>query len=326
MASSSFTPFCLCVVLYACPCFAHLNRESTMPTSARNLRGSDDCDAEEQDTARERSEVFKQLAGDCCYGDTVIPGNNDMVVVVASTPGSNPGYLADQPYEVHLSSDAISKDDHSKRYHGYEAGAYIHYILDHYDSLPPKMAFLHCHRKAWEMNDESKILSNIDKNAYEFMGLSNHWAVDLREPDIQDTRNFLMQTLPVGSPAIVNFPPNSGRFNFSFASGGAFLVSADRVRKQDKATWKRISEWLEKNPDKQSARSLEFTWHMLLGEDASMSPPDPAKLCPSNPAACSHTPYVDSSFPEWRLKWYSDHNPEAAKLSLAEIDSAVSFD
>lgn len=251
--------------------------------------------------SRNQTEIQKR----CCYGELVVPGTDDgLTVIISATEHDNPSWLVDQPYKAYIVSDFSAP---SKRRHwGYEGGNYVRFILDHYEELPERMAFLHSHRSAWEVDDEAQILSSLDPESYGYMGLSNKWALDLREQHVAMVRIFFRDVVQDKE-----LPPE-GRFDYSFPSCGAFLVSADRVRRRSKEMWQRMFQWLQDNKSKESARIAEFSWHMLLGEPAEMKPASARKLCPTNPEACSRKPY-EGWDPDLapRVQWYNQHLREA---------------
>jgi len=273
-------------------------------TASCQLKADDDTESDKN----KKAVLVRQLKEYGCRGDFHKKGDNSLVAVIAGHPGCDVTWLADQPHDTHIISD-IGKDGKT-RYTGFEGGAYLNFILKNYDNLPDTMAFMHGHRKSWEVNDEENILKNLDAKSYPYAGLSKKWAVDLREPDIALTHSFLEASLT--KDEVKHFPKE--RFNFSFPSGGSFLVSKERVLARSKETWQRAYDWLETSDSKNHARALEFSWHILMGEPAQMTPPNPAKLCPKDPAACQHEAYVDDSFPKWRLQWYNSHDVGGEKI------------
>lgn len=257
-----------------------------------------------------RREIAEAIHQRCCFGDIVIPGTSDLIVIISATMGDDPSWLLDQPHEAHIVSDFES--EHVRRHQGYEAGNYLRYIIDNYDRLPKRMAFLHSHRTAWEMDDEAGTLRYLDGKSFDFMGLSKMWALDLRPYHIEMTRDFLRDVVR-DEQLVAQLPAE--RFNFSFASGGSFLVSAERVRLHSKSTWESIFKWLQGLQEvKSQSMVLEFSWHMLFGEHAQMKPPRASRLCPEHPQSCLKEPYVDPSIPEWRVRWYTNLAKEAQSV------------
>eukprot|EP00929_Paragymnodinium_shiwhaense_P030917 TRINITY_DN17426_c0_g1_i2.p1 TRINITY_DN17426_c0_g1~~TRINITY_DN17426_c0_g1_i2.p1 ORF type:complete len:290 (+),score=68.24 TRINITY_DN17426_c0_g1_i2:95-871(+) len=166
---------------------AGIEQSNTMPQMQEATKSA------KSDSASAVEAMKAQLKEYDCKGNFEKPGDSDIVVVVAGHPECDVTFLADQPHKAYIFSD-VDKDMH-KHYSGYEAGAYLNFILQNYENLPEKMAFVHGHRKAWEIGDEAKILMNLDKNSYPYAGLSKKWAVDLRRPDIRDTKEFLAHVL-----------------------------------------------------------------------------------------------------------------------------------
>lgn len=56
---------------------------------------------------------------------------------------------------------------------GREASSYLHFIVEHYDDLPPRMIFVHGHNESWHLRDLTGALKVIDPMSYTFATLSN---------------------------------------------------------------------------------------------------------------------------------------------------------
>jgi hypothetical protein len=72
------------------------------------------------------------------------------LVIVVSKYNEDTGWLSKlrHPYVVYTKTDDTSKYNVHKN-KGNEASAYLKYILDHWDSLPEHVAFIHAHESDW---------------------------------------------------------------------------------------------------------------------------------------------------------------------------------
>lgn len=127
---------------------------------------------------------------------------------------------------------------------GYEASAYLTFIIRRYDSLPEYTAFIHGHEKA----DHQKVpcmlnairTANIQK--YTFIHLNNLWFYGFIEGDNKYVKNkCLVQT----------------------SIGAQFIVHKDRILKNSRKYYENL---LNSTETKTDAQCLEYTWHVIFGE------------------------------------------------------------
>lgn len=135
---------------------------------------------------------------------------------------------------------------------GYEASAYLTFIIRRYDSLPEYTAFIHGHETA----DHQRVpclltairTTNIQK--YPFVHLNNSWVYKKTEDADGFINKEKFKTL-IDIPQVV------------YTSIGAqFIVHRDLIRKNSLEYYKKLLDHIETKND---AQTLEFTWHLIFG-------------------------------------------------------------
>lgn len=151
--------------------------------------------------------------------------------------------------------------------HGYEASAFLEFIIRRYDSLPDFTAFIHGHETAEHQRVPCMLTAirsaNISK--YKFIHLNNSWAYRTT----CDSDNFVdidkfSKLYPI--PQVI------------YTSMGAqFIVSKDVILSRPIEFYKHLRDIVYSHKD---AVSLEFTWHIIF---RSTDRPSSDMFCPPIP-------------------------------------------
>ena len=152
--------------------------------------------------------------------------------------------------------------------------AYLTYIIEHYDSLPSVIAFMHAHRKgfwgAWHtdsrLHDNVESMRNLQldyvrRNGY--VNLRCNWSPGC---DFGDRHNAhvtpeIWEELFTGTP----FPGEVGA-----ACCAQFAVSQEQVLKRPLRDYKNYRQWLLDTDltDRKSGRVFEYSWQIVFSKDA----------------------------------------------------------
>ena len=175
---------------------------------------------------------------------------------------------------------------------GHESMAYLSYIIDHYDTLPATLVFIHSHRAgfltAW--HTDTPLHDNVDAlrtlqlpyvQANGYVNLRCNWNPGCEErhrlnkhitPQIwydlfAGTSSFKtstandssLQDSPMSAPALVGA-----------ACCAQFAVSRDRVRQRPLSDYQWFRQWVVDTTlnDAKSGRVMEYMWHIIFGMDA----------------------------------------------------------
>ncbi|GAB7350697.1 hypothetical protein MBLNU459_g1256t1 [Dothideomycetes sp. NU459] len=182
---------------------------------------------------------------------------------------------------------------------GHEAMAYLTYLIDHYDSLPSTIAFIHPHRngflKAWHtdapMHDNVYAMRHLQTAFVQQNGYVNlrckynpgcirvhRQSQNMKHitPEIWTAVFANTSTPPPGvasaAPERGERPPRS--FPMPAAVGAAccaqFAVSRTQVRERPWEDYVAFRNWLTATElsDAKSGRVFEYLWHIIFGADA----------------------------------------------------------
>ncbi|KAJ5689868.1 hypothetical protein N7462_004260, partial [Penicillium macrosclerotiorum] len=165
---------------------------------------------------------------------------------------------------------------------GREAAAYLSYIVDFYDELPPYTLFVHANPEQWHNDLFGPFTANTLKNI-RFESVDAQGFVNIR---CDLTPGCPTSVFPL-SPSDTDIKNNDIRayfaeeyqkiFNVSFeevpsAIGnvccGQFAVSRERIRARPKADYQRILDWAattDKTDNFGVGWVLEKLWHIIFG-------------------------------------------------------------
>ncbi|KAF2000554.1 hypothetical protein P154DRAFT_491705 [Amniculicola lignicola CBS 123094] len=180
-------------------------------------------------------------------------------------------------YEVD-NPNAVNKVPKNK---GREAMVYLTYIIDHYDSLPDTVFFVHAHRHAWHNNqlmglDTAQMVQRLNHARVVRQGYMNvrchhepgcpDWIhMDrpggdfdfFHKPEEIYWRKSIWEEIHPGAP----LPPT-----LSGICCAQFVVSRERIRQIPLARFQHYRKWLlETQMDDQfSGRIFEYIWHYIF--------------------------------------------------------------
>lgn len=187
--------------------------------------------------------------------------------------------------------------------------AYLTYVIDHYDSLPATIAFLHSHRsgffQAWHVDTpvhdnvaamQSLKLDFVERNGY--VNLRCNWNPGCEESHRKNehvTREIWQEvfwdtsTPPVNETATaleVSDPEDEEKQMYIPSEVGAaccaqFVVSKGQVLKRPLRDYEKFRNWVidTDKDDAESGRVMEFLWHIIFGKDAVYCPDEEVCYC-----------------------------------------------
>lgn len=165
---------------------------------------------------------------------------------------------------------------------GSEGLAYFNYIINNYDNLSERTAFIHGHETAWHYKNplsiwDAILVARTDKYGYISLNIKHHPGFDYSKD-----RNY---EYPRTMALVENyweeyFKPYLGEIpkKFSHDCCAQFIVRKDRILRHPKEAyqkWASLYDVFEKEmnakayQDKHSPVNyiLEFIWHIIFGED-----------------------------------------------------------
>lgn len=179
---------------------------------------------------------------------------------------------------------------------GHESMAYLSYIIDHYDSLPSTLAFLHSHRSgfvvAW--HTDTPLHDNVHAlRALQIPFVQSNGYVNLRcnwNPGCKKAHRYNKHvTTQVWQSVFAGTSTSMSSLNASSSSlpasqekspsaptqvGAAccaqFAVSRERVLQRPLSDYERFRQWIidTEKSDAKSGRVMEFLWHVIFGMEA----------------------------------------------------------
>jgi hypothetical protein len=213
---------------------------------------------------------------------------------------------------------------------GHEAMVYLTYIIDHYNSLPDTVIFVHAHRNAWHNN----VLLNLampdtinrlrdDRVARQgYMNLRCHldpgcpdWIhldraeVDFdydMKPEEQYFSSKLFEAM---------FPGHRPPPVLSQPCCAQFAVSGDRIRDNPRDLYVHLREWLLETSltDENSGRIFEYIWQYLFTRNAEHCPSMNACYCDGFGICFGNAQKLDEWLKKLRAKEIAEQELEAAE-------------
>ncbi|PTU24500.1 hypothetical protein P175DRAFT_0429125, partial [Aspergillus ochraceoroseus IBT 24754] len=167
---------------------------------------------------------------------------------------------------------------------GREAAAYLSFIVDYYDKLPPYSIFIHSNVNQWH-NDlfgplTSTALRNLRLDAVDAKGYVNlrckhdpgcptsvhPWSPSQVDIEGNDIRAFF----PEVYQAILNVGPEKVPDHIGNVCCGQFAVSRERIRQRPRADYERMLKWAAETDRTDSfgvGWVYEKIWHIIFGMD-----------------------------------------------------------
>ncbi|KAI4181494.1 MAG: hypothetical protein LQ346_006775 [Caloplaca aetnensis] len=173
---------------------------------------------------------------------------------------------------------------------GHESMAYLTYIIDHYNSLPSTLVFVHPHRRgfseAW--HTDTPLHDNVDalrtlripfvqQNGY--TNLRCNWNPGCEIPHRKNkhiTPEIWREVFAGTSRSVFSLEEKGVREDdyvpgeVGAACCAQFAVSKERVLQRPLSDYEAFRKWVidTKLNDARSGRVLEFLWHVIFGMDA----------------------------------------------------------
>jgi hypothetical protein len=228
--------------------------------------------------------------------------NTDDIVVISSHYNEDLEWLKKSPWKVVIcdkpgASPSSFRSDPSctlEVNRGREVSSYLKYIIENYDNLPPKMAFIHGHEDAYHQKYPKGLLEAIeDAKSKEFDYISLNNFINLKKdagpnPHLPTHKNMEFEDHPkvyeemrktwstVFEPILGVKIPEYFRFN----GQAQFIVSKKAVHRHSKDVYQRFYDFMMDPDGDDWARGviMEFVWHMLFtgsSHDICNDPSDP---------------------------------------------------
>tara|TARA_B100000787_G_scaffold100692_1_gene74351 strand:+ start:305 stop:1243 length:939 start_codon:yes stop_codon:yes gene_type:complete len=160
--------------------------------------------------------------------------------------------------------------------HGHEASAYLKYIINHYDTLPNNICFIHGHDTAWHQKySMSEVLSRVHTNKKLLPDFCSLNAVLTPDPDApHEVRNWARGRDRMKE----SFPKFYDRYMKHRYTGNStqydccaqFCTTNDKIRKLPKEAYELLARELLQCRDghgmtERCAATLEMNWHKIIG-------------------------------------------------------------
>ncbi|KAI4122372.1 MAG: hypothetical protein LQ338_005861 [Usnochroma carphineum] len=228
-----------------------------------------------------------------------VPGKvEDKVVIMAKVESEDTQWVADHLpdwqhaiYIVNPSSLALSNGTLTTPLNkGHESMAYLTYIIDHYNSLPSTLAFIHPHRRgfseAWHtdtpLHDNADALRSLRVPYVQGNGYANlrcNWNPGCEMPHRKNkhiTPGIWREVFAGASQSVFSLKGKGVREEeyvpkeVGVACCAQFAVSRERVLQRPLSDYEGFRKWVVDTElsDARSGRVMEFLWHVIFGMDA----------------------------------------------------------
>jgi hypothetical protein len=192
--------------------------------------------------------------------------------------------------------DAPSGDSEFKvpKNKGHEAMVYLSYLIDHYDSLPDVMLFLHAHKIAWHNNDllgsdATQMIASLSGPYVQRQGYANmrcHWdpgcpewmhpfdpsnRTDISKPEERELAQAFAEIFPGRKVPETMATPCCAQFALS-------RKAAQRVKLSELENYRK---WILDTPlpDIISGRVWEYLWHYIFTDEPVVCVPQDVCYC-----------------------------------------------
>ena len=177
--------------------------------------------------------------------------------------------------------DDLAAPHHTPQNKGKESLAYLQYIVDHYNDLPSTIVFLHDHKDgpaSWHVDNPA--FNNVESiRALQADFVQRNGYVNLRcqtapgcPAEIQPFRN------PPSTSLTENLYENAYKELFNDTTVpeaigvpccSQFAVSRQQVMQRPLSDYQHFYRWVSEVelPDDTVANIMEFTWHIIFGQE-----------------------------------------------------------
>jgi hypothetical protein len=178
---------------------------------------------------------------------------------------------------------------------GQEASVFLKFIISYYDELPKYVAFIHGHETSPHQKYPHGILhaiENAKKETYKFISLNNEFQSMIIDPSLQFDNNHTTDIYANGhndhirmqrlwenlyKPYLkIDFPTR-----LRYQRSAQFIVSRECIQRHPVEFYEKLFQYTT-HPELidsdtthvQAAYVLEFSWHMIFGENPDMCDTD----------------------------------------------------
>lgn len=172
-------------------------------------------------------------------------------------------FLGDMPHYIYNAYERVGAMAMPKNA-GNEASGFLRYIVDHYEALPDRVAFIHGHRNAHHTfkMDIVPFLRAANWSFADYVPINLDMYQRLTR---EKSREFaLVQDLWPKLFAEVAPEPPKELFTWCCAQ---FITSRHAIRRMSKAHWQRLYEWIlaDELGSWTTSRVMEHAWPIMLG-------------------------------------------------------------
>ncbi|KAF1815527.1 hypothetical protein P152DRAFT_464357 [Eremomyces bilateralis CBS 781.70] len=221
---------------------------------------------------------------------------DSMVLVIPRLKKENTTWLDDLPHPVSTAiyvADDLSAPLHPPKNKGNEAMIYLTYIIDHYDTLPAVILFLHNHRTAWHNNDllnhdiaESLRRLNYHRLArsHGYMNLRCHWDPGCpawlhpgATAEVPDRKEELF----IARAFSELFPLTDIPQTLAQPCCSQMAVTREVIQRTPRGRWIFFRDWLLRTSirDSMSGRIWEYLWQVVFAGESEVCPAMHACYC-----------------------------------------------
>ncbi|KAJ5381822.1 uncharacterized protein N7496_004250 [Penicillium cataractarum] len=222
-------------------------------------------------------------------GNVPVPG--DKVIVMARLQEEPTDWVQEELpdwqraiYIVNPSEDARSNPQilTTPLNKGHESMAYLTYVIDHYDTLPSTIVFLHAHRAGFLMeNGYVNLRCNWNPGCKQSHRFNQHVTDQVWWDIFEGT-----STPPLNASSPYEQEFSGHRYmrkpeQIGAACCAQFAVSRGQVLKRPREDYVKFRQWIidtELN-DAMSGRVMEFLWHVIFGMEAVYCPDEQLCYC-----------------------------------------------
>ena len=161
--------------------------------------------------------------------------------------------------------------------HGHEASAYLKFIINHYDTLPNNICFIHGHNRAWhQKNPMRELLSKINTNSKrlpDFCSLNGFLTPDPDAPhQVQEWgrgRDRMKESFPKFYNKYMKHKYTGNGLRYDCCA--QFCTTKDKIHKLPKEAYELLAQELLQCKDgigmtERCAATLEMNWHKIIGD------------------------------------------------------------
>lgn len=228
-------------------------------------------------------------------GFPALGSNYSMIVVIPRLEKDDVTWISTEIPMLDVSIfvvDDPSTESHPPKNKGHEVMIYLSYLIDHYDSLPDIILFMHAHRWTHHNNrilgfDASQMISSLNGAHVIREGYVNmrcHWSPGcpewLRPTSVQDTLGKQEETVLERCWHEL-FPFDPIPLFLAQPCCSQFALSRDRIRSIPRSRYVFYRDWILKTPlsDYVSGRIWEYSWQYLFTKDSVDCPAEHVCYC-----------------------------------------------